>query len=147
MTAPAAAAGRFAAAVLLGLAAGLLYGFLRPLRRRRNWAADLVFLAGLTALWVYHSFAVCRGDIRLWGLLGLLLGCRIWDVTVGRLLRPLFSWFWGALRGIFKVFLWPFTEILKIFPVFVKKLFASGKKSGTIKWNFLLENFNIEFWR
>ena len=133
MTAPAVAAGRFLAAVLLGLGAGLVYGFLRPLRRRRNWPADLIFVFCFSALWLIHSFAVCRGDLRLWGFFGLILGCALWESTAGRLLRPLFSGFLRAMGKLLWLFCLPAAKIFKIFTDFVKKLFAYGKKSGTIK--------------
>lgn len=133
MMPPAVAAGRFATAFVLGLGLGLFYGFLRPLRRCRNWPADLIFLGGLFQAWLWHSFSLCRGDIRLWGLGGLLLGCVVWNWTAGRLLNSFFYRFWDGVRQIFRFFLWPFTKIFLFFIDFVKKLFASGKKSGTIK--------------
>ena len=57
MTAPGTAAGRFAAACLLGMGLGLWYGFLRPLRRSRPNTADLLLLPA--AVWASR----CAGGI------------------------------------------------------------------------------------
>ena len=65
MTAPALDAARFSAACLLGMGLGVIYGFLRPLRPRLTALADLIFVACFGAAWVYHSFGICRGDLRL----------------------------------------------------------------------------------
>ena len=47
--------------LLLGGGLGLLYDFLRPLRRRHNAPADFVFVSVLFPLWVYYSFGLCGG--------------------------------------------------------------------------------------
>ena len=65
MTTPIYAFSRFAIALALGAGLGLFYGFLRPLRPRYTALSDLLFLAGLSYVWLYFNFAVCRGDIRL----------------------------------------------------------------------------------
>ena len=46
MTAPETGAVRFAFALAVGAALGLLYGFLRPLRPKHGFLADGVFFAG-----------------------------------------------------------------------------------------------------
>ena len=94
MTAPGEGAVRFLWACLLGAWLGLLYGFLRPLRRRKTTLGDGLFLIALYRVWLYHSFAVCRGDIRPGNLLGLLAGGIAADLTLGRWLSPIFSVFW-----------------------------------------------------
>ena len=40
-------------------------------------------------------------------LAGLLLGCLIFDLTAGMLLRPVFGAFWKLLGRIWGLFLWP----------------------------------------
>ena len=64
MMPPTLAAARFAAAVLLGLGLGVFFDFFRPPKRRHDWPWDLLFVLWLLYCWVYHSFAICRGDIR-----------------------------------------------------------------------------------
>ena len=59
MTAPALAAGRLAAACLMGLGLGLWYGFLRPLRPKFTLLSDLLFLLALFPSWVYLGFGIC----------------------------------------------------------------------------------------
>ena len=124
MIPPQLAAQRFLVGLALGGILGLWYGFLRPLgRRHRHWA-DLAFMAAVFPAWLWHSFAVCRGDISIWYTLSLFLGCFLEEITAGRLLRPVFDLLW---RPVWK--LQAFLE--KIFEktaIFLKKIFTSGKK-------------------
>ena len=71
MTAPLIAARHLGSALLLGAGLGLFYGFLRPLRQRRTWLADSVFLTVFFWVWLYLSFALCGGDLRLGYTAGL----------------------------------------------------------------------------
>lgn len=111
MTTPAQAFYRFCVAMVLGCGLGIYYGFLRPLRPRLTTLSDLLFLPAAVWAWIYLSFGVCAGDIRMGYTLGLFCGGFIWELTVGRLLRPLFSAFWHAVRNILAFFFRP----LKIF--------------------------------
>jgi hypothetical protein len=135
MTEPAVAAGRFGMALGLGLMLGIIYSFLRPLRRRRNAPADGLFLLAVFVFWVFHSFRICAGDIRPAGLAGLALGCLCWEWTAGKWLRPAFFGFWNGIFFLFRGFLRPFTKSFQKFFDFLKILFASWKKWVTIKWN------------
>lgn len=128
---PVTAAGRFFAGLSLGLGLGVIYGFLRPLRERRKNFADLLFLLVLLPAVVYFTFAICQGAPRLALLAAPALGGLLWEMTLGRLLRPLWAFFWGIVRWISSRFQKNFKKILKI----SKKLFASGKKSSTIREN------------
>ena len=84
MTRPAVAGEALAFAVLLGLGLGLFYTLLYPLRRWKTGLADGVFLLGLFFLWVYLSFGICGGDIRLFQMLGLLGGAAAFYLIPGR---------------------------------------------------------------
>lgn len=97
MNTPAETALRFGVAIALGGGLGLCYGFLRPLRPRHTTFADLVFVAVAFWVWLYLGFAVCRGDLRLGYTAGLVCGGFAWELTIGRLLRPVFYGFWGFL--------------------------------------------------
>ena len=88
MTPPGTAAGRFGAAVALGLALGLVYSFLRPLRRR--WLGDLVFLLCALWSWTLLAFGVCRGDLRGAYCMGLAAGAWVTHDSF----CPLFYGFW-----------------------------------------------------
>ena len=102
MTAPETALRRFALSCLLGVGLGIWYGFLRPLRPRRTALSDGLFLAGAAWAWLELGFRICGGDLRLGYAAGLPLGGLLWEVTLGRPLRPLFSGFWmlwGRLMG------------------------------------------------
>ena len=128
---PATAAYRLAVSVLLGAALGLGYGFLRPLRRRAAWISDTLFLLVALWVWVYFSFGVCGGDLRLGYLIGMAAGGMAWEGTFGVPLRPVFSGFWKKVCWVMALPVLPvkkFTQIAKI-------LFASGEKWVTIRWN------------
>ena len=121
MTAPSVAARYARAAVGLGVGLGVIYGFLRPLRPRLTVLADLCFVALAWRLWLEHSFAICGGDSRLAYALAMLLGAALWEGTLGKALRPIFSGFWrgiGALLG----------KMRKIFHNFFIFLLARKKK-------------------
>lgn len=134
MTGPALDGWRFLWACLLGLALGFFYGFLRPLRTRHSILADLLFFPVLFYVWLYLSFAICRGDIRIGYTAGLFVGAAAWEITVGKWLRPIFHWFWKVISMIFQKFLWPFKKIFQFFCKNAKKLFALWKKWFTIIW-------------
>ena len=112
MIPPSLAAAQFGTALLMGAGLGLLHSFLRPPRRRFTALADLIFGLALLGCWIYLSFAVCRGDIRLGYVLGIPLGLILWEKTLSRLFRPVFSIFWL-----------PAKKILQFFRKFLKKTF------------------------
>lgn len=135
MIAPGVAFQRFTIALALGAGLGLFYGFLRPIRPRHSHLSDLIFLFGVGWAWLYLSFAVCRGDLRLGYHAGLLCGGFLWEMTVGRLLRPVFFGFWRLLERILRCFTTPIKGVLKKIPKYLNFLLASAKKKGTIKCN------------
>ena len=59
MISPAGAARRFGIGLLLGAAAGIWYGFARPLRPRFPFFRDCLFLGGAFWIWLYFGFGVC----------------------------------------------------------------------------------------
>ena len=65
MNPPRIAAARFLSAVALGIPLGIWYSFLRPLRPKHTALSDLLFLPGTLWAWVFLTFGICRGDIRL----------------------------------------------------------------------------------
>jgi len=127
MTAPGIAAARFLWGVVLGLGLGLLYGFLRPLRRRH--LADALFLIGAFPVWLYFCFGVCRGGFHLGYLSGLFIGGILFHCTLGRLLQPVWKGFWGMIGRFFLVLKSFFRKIT----CFLKKIIASKKKKCTIE--------------
>ena len=125
---PALAAGRFLQGLILGAGLGAVYGFLHPLSRRSRTIADLLFLCSVFPVWLYFSFAVCRGDLGLGYLASLPLGGILFECTLGRLLRPVWNGFWRVVGTVFRGFRKFFKKII----TFIKKLFASGEKMSTI---------------
>lgn len=135
MTAPAEAAAQLLAALAWGLALGVAYSFLRPLRQRAPHLADGLFVPCMVAGWVYVSFGICRGDIRMGYTAAMLAGIAVWEATAGWLLRGCFRWLW---QGIFAVLGFPRKILGKLFGKIrkiSKNLFASAKKWSTIKCN------------
>ena len=99
---PAEAFSHFARSFALGLPVGVAYSFLRPLRPRHRILSDLLFLPVLFYAWLVIGFGICRGDLRLGCCSGLVLGIAAWELTLGRLLRPVFTWFFSMLAGFFR---------------------------------------------
>lgn len=135
MTVPAEAVRRFGLACLIGLALGLVYGALRPLRRRHTVLADVLFVPVLFYAWLELSFRVCRGDIRLGCTAGLLLGAVAWEMTVGKLLRPVFDRMWKLLVEVFGILIGPVKNFFKKIRKFLKNILASWGK-----WVTMVEN-------
>lgn len=133
MTTPILAAQRFGIACLLGVILGLYYGFLRPLRPKYTALSDSLFVLGAGWVWLYLSFAVCRGDLRLGYTAGLFAGGFGWEMTLGRALRPAFSFFWRGVGIALRFILFPFQIFLKKIVKIIKFLLAFGKKAGTIE--------------
>ena len=123
---PAVGASRLAIGCLLGMVLGMWYGFLRPLRR--TVIRDLLFAAGAFYLWLYYSFAVCRGDLRLGMLAAMGMGAAVWEASAGRALQPVFELIWKNLSKLAGAAVFP----MKTFLFFLEKMFASVKKSVTI---------------
>lgn len=140
MTAPALAAHRFLCCCLLGAALGVYYEFLRPLRPRHTFAADVLFLSGGAWVWLLMSFRVCRGDLRLGYSVGLLAGGIVWDLVFGGLIAPVFSGFWKFVRSLLGFALIPAKKNFKICKNFIcicgkmgynKMELSSGKTAKT----------------
>ena len=113
MKSPELAARQFLMACLVGAGLGLFYGFLRPVRRKHPVPGDLLFLAAAFWGWLFWGFGICRGDYPGPGLLGMGLGGVVWEISAGRLLRPVFLRFWQITDKLFQYSLWPLKKILK----------------------------------
>ena len=121
MSTPAEAAGRFAAVCLLGLVLGAVYGFLRPLRRRHVHIADSIFLLCFTRAWLEAGFRICQGDLRIGYALGLFPGIFLWELTAGKLLRPVIDMIWKGIWKILGIPRYVTAKFFKKIAVFVKK--------------------------
>lgn len=128
MNDPGLAAVRFGWGLALGLGLGLVYGFLRPLRRRHRAVPDLIFMAVAFYAWLILSFQICEGDIRIGTTAALPIGMVLFECTLGILLKPVFFLFWNVI-------LFPIEKIVEIFLKIMKKVFAYMKKWVTIGWN------------
>ena len=125
MTAPETGIRRLLLSFLLGAALGLIYGFLRPLRRRMPLAGEGLFLLCAGWIWLIWGFGVCRGDLRMGGFLGMAAAGILWETTAGKLLRPVFGGFWQAMEEIWGILLLP----VKNFPI-LQKLCLHLRENG-----------------
>ena len=114
-------------ALLLGLPLGLLYSFLRPLRGGLTCLADLGFSLGLMAGWVYLTFGICGGDLRMGHLAALGAGFWLWEITLGRCLRGFFRGFWTVIFRILGFLPRRFRKLCKKVCGFGKKYLHLGK--------------------
>ena len=130
MTVPAEAALRFLWGLAVGAMLGVCYDFLRPLRRRHHAPADILFVLVSFMAWVWHSFQICAGDIRLGGTVSLGIGMLLWMGTASMAVRKVFYWFWLVIFQILSILTLPFAKIFKKIRLFIKKVIAYGKKRG-----------------
>ena len=135
MTPPSIAARRLLASVVLGMLLGIIYEFLRPLRRKRNWPADLLFFPAALWLWAELAFRFCRTDLRAGNLIVFFLSALFADTAVRPWLSPVFEGFWTGIRSIFHIFLFPFKKFINFTAHFLKYHYAIRKKWGTIDWH------------
>ena len=130
MNPPLLDAQRFGWACVLGVGLGILYGALRPFGRRHRHLADGLFVAGSFYAWLYLSFAICRGDLRLVYTCGLLVGCVGEEWTIGRLLRPVYGKIWDILAQTFSFCCHPFKKIFHKIRKFCKFSLCNREKMG-----------------
>ena len=110
---PQVAAYRLAWSLGLGACMGLVDGVLGPLGRKRRYLVDGLLVLGFWWGWLYLSFAVCRGDIRLGCFWAMLAGMGLWRITAGRLLAPVFERAWKILERIWEITLSPGKKFLR----------------------------------
>ena len=91
MNTPAIAWNRFLTGLILGCVLGIIYGFFRPVRRGKAIVPDLIFAVFAIWIYLYHSFAICRGDLRMGYFASLILGAIGWEFTFGRWLQPVYG--------------------------------------------------------
>ena len=126
---PAVSAYRLLMSLLLGGVLGIFYSMLQPPGEKHRHLTDLIFSLGTVWVWIYHSFAICLGDIRVVYLFGMLAGILLWETVAGRWLMPVFGAFWKFMGAVWQVLLLPWKKILD----FLKILFASAEKWVTIE--------------
>ncbi|MCD7859716.1 MAG: hypothetical protein LUH51_06035 [Firmicutes bacterium] len=129
---PAAALRVLGWAAGLGAALGAVYGLLRPLRGKCAALADAVFVLAFGWAWLVLGFGICAGDLRLAPVAAMALACLAFDRTVGRLLLPVFSTLWRPIFFLLGLPCRLLQKTLQKFYKFMKKVFASLKKSGTM---------------
>jgi hypothetical protein len=135
MTPPELTAGYLLWSAALGLILGIVYAFLAPLRKKLLSLADGIFVLTTFCLWIYFSFAICGGSLRVGYWAGFAAGGFFSYLTLGRLFAPTFALFWRCVFAFLSFPLKLLKKTLKKFTAFTKKLLAYGKKSSTIRTN------------
>ncbi|MBR6424861.1 MAG: hypothetical protein IKS29_02810 [Oscillospiraceae bacterium] len=123
-------------AMILGLGLALVYDLLRALRRifsLHKTPLDLLFcLLTLAALFFYALYPG-RGELRLYMLLGVLLGGSLYFLLLSPWILPVFLEAASILRHFFQILTHPILQIAKKFCKIVFSLFSSWKKWFTMK--------------
>ena len=128
MIAPGEALRELLAGAALGGLLGVLWGFLRPLGKRRRNLCDFLFLLALAGGLCRLSFGICGGDLRPACLGAAALGGIGEEMTLGRLLAPVFYGFWSILSRFWGAV----SAFWKNFFKSAKNVFASAGKWVTI---------------
>ena len=123
---PAIALNRFLWSLALGMALGLAFDFIRPIRPR--FLGDLLFLIFFGFTWLQLAFSICCRDLRMGYLLGMLGGWVLCICTVGKWLQCLFYGFFHFLARILSYLHQIIRKIFVFFKKILKVLFAIRKK-------------------
>ena len=118
---------------LLGCVLALWYECLRPLRRRRNWPADLLVFPVMLYLWMLMYLPLCRTDLRTAHLCAFGAGFCIWEATLGKWLQPAFYGIARSIFAFFRRFSHLAEKCFKKLVKFLKFLYAIGAKWVTIE--------------
>lgn len=142
---------QFLLSALLGLCYGLLYDFLRGLRRSLpglTHLADLLFALCLLACNLLFALYVGGGEYRIFMLLGSALGAAAYFFTLRRLFLPVSCFFWRVItfpiRMIRQLLQKTLKKIIKIAKNAKKHLFKK-KKIGYNKKT-PLKNTSVQSW-
>lgn len=135
---------------LLGAIGAILYDMLRAVRLLRRRSRPLTHLLdGLYAMLVLLAMSVFAlrlggGEMRLYMLLGTVLGAVLYFVLPSPLLRPVWDFWTGAAAETLRLLRLPFTLCLRLMKKLcktVKKDFLFLRKYAKIKkykWEFVL---------
>lgn len=106
-----------------GLVIGLYYEFFRFLRAafRHNdlmvAVEDIVFFLSFTVFFLLFEFVFSDGIIRWFSVAGMLIGFTLYQKTLGRLIRSLYSKILGLLRMFLRflrrIIIDPITNVFK----------------------------------
>lgn len=131
----------FLRAALLGLTAGVAYDLLRAVRLRcrsgrlLTHLLDLVYVLSVLLVVFLFTLRQGEGELRLYMLLGMLLGFGIYFLALSDIFRPLWK-FWVDILALLLQILWKPMGILllcgKKFQIYIKKLFYFWCKYATI---------------
>ena len=128
--------------LLLGIAAALLYDLLRAVRMRRkrlrllSEVLDVLYCVFLAALCFFFSLRIGGGELRIYMLLGALLGAVFYFALLAALFRPLWDFWAETLFALLRLLRLPF-RFLKMFygklTKLCKRLFLFSENCFIIK--------------
>lgn len=137
----------FVGAVLLGFMIGLAYDLLRSIRRqypKTLMVCDLLFSVILATGVIRYILAAAGGELRIYVLLGILLGAVFYFCTCSTFLRPLWDFWMETFVRFLALCAVPLLVLKKFFQKSAekaKKLFHFATKWVRIlnyKWEFVL---------
>lgn len=138
---------QFLSSVLLGIAFGILYDFLKGLRqniRRLRHICDLIFVLCVFLSNLFFALVIGHGEYRIFMPVGSTLGAAIYFLVPHRLFLRIFSKFWQIVTYPARKIWQFFRKNLKKTGIFIKKLFSRRKKSVIIRRQSQNVTFDLE---
>jgi spore cortex biosynthesis protein YabQ len=98
----------FSYSVYGGILIGILYDFYRVIRRRKRnerlitsfW--DVLFIISVFIVAVWAIFSSSYGDIRLYVLIGFVVGFYLYEKLLGRIAAAILNYLFRSISGFFK---------------------------------------------
>lgn len=112
---------RLLGCILAGMLVGPAACALRPLHRIRPVLTELLTSLAVGVCWLWTSFGLCRGDLRMGYFFGMIAGWLLWEWLFGTAATAVFRRFWHIAAFPLRIFLNFFRKIVNF-------LFARRKK-------------------
>ncbi|MEG0615439.1 MAG: spore cortex biosynthesis protein YabQ [Oscillospiraceae bacterium] len=116
---------QFVLCIIIGVGLGIFFDFFRVARvllPHKNFLTaieDIVFLLIWGVVLLVFSMEIGRGEVRIFFLLGNILGFTLYHFTLGnfvvKLLRKIISTIYRVLQKVFSVVFRPFRKIFALF--------------------------------
>lgn len=103
-----------------GLCIGILFDFFRILRKSFKtcdiitYIEDILFWIISGIMLVFTILKYTDGGIRIYMILGLIVGIVIYFCIISKIIRFIFTYIFNCIKCIFTIFILPFKKIYKI---------------------------------
>lgn len=128
----------FLGAGLVGIALGAVYDVFRILRLAVKpfmvvvLIEDLLFFFLFTAATFFYMLLYNNGHVRLFVIIGELIGFTLYYFTVGMLVmgisKAIIRFIKWLLRWLYKIFIWPFVRLFQLIAGLMVKMLGGLKK-------------------